>query len=240
MLPQLGHKCIQLRAGCGTDPERFQILRQHRAVLERKLVGRFIQEEIERIVDGHFSDHLDLDFHLEHRIGKNHPGIPVRKRILLPMQEVLSPGDLLGIAKNGGPAMRCWPQSDHMRSMTDSRVIGVVSDVSQGNVDGHGNWVVERRVRARPKPAPSETDVHSTIPGWCAVDARLTTDSLSSATLEGASPQRNPRLLPCESWYGSTGAWESQHHRPVTEVRPYEKRRKRRIPGETFRGGRTF
>ena len=135
---QIGHQRVEAGAGCGTDEEGFQVLGQRRPIFEGVVDGRVLEEEVEGVVDGHLRDQLDLDLELAHRFREHDAGIPVREGVLLPMQEMLATGDPLGIAEDRSPAMRGRPQSDHMGSVGDGLVVGIVRDMPQGDVNGHG------------------------------------------------------------------------------------------------------
>ena len=97
--------------------------------------------------------HLRDEFHfhreLLHLVRKNEARVPVRKRVLLPVDERLSADDLLRIAQDFRPAMRSRTQPHNMRSVRDRTVVSVMRAMSECDVNGHKLEMLA----GRPKPA---------------------------------------------------------------------------------------
>jgi hypothetical protein len=74
------------RFGLAVDGEvRGDVIR----ILERPMLGRILDEEIEGIVDRHVGDEADLDLQLLDRLRKDETRQPVAVRVLLVVHEVL-------------------------------------------------------------------------------------------------------------------------------------------------------
>src|SRR6185503_12932537 len=107
-------------------------------VSERIKGRRILQEEIERIMNGHLGNEFDLDAEFAHFVWKDEARIPVREWILLPVDEVLPARDFLRVAENFCPAVRSRPQSNDVRAVVNGPVVRVMRFVVKGDVDGHG------------------------------------------------------------------------------------------------------
>ena len=67
----------------------LQFLGQPRLVDERNLLGRRLQEKVERVDDRHLGDEIDFDRQLCGRFGKYEPRQKIAVRVLLPIDEML-------------------------------------------------------------------------------------------------------------------------------------------------------
>ena len=87
--------------------------------------GARFEKEIKGIVDGHFHDQFHLDAQFGQFFREDDARVPVGKRVLLPVDEVLAAGDFLRIAQDGRAAMRRRPEPDDMRGMPGGPVVSV-------------------------------------------------------------------------------------------------------------------
>ncbi len=60
-------------------------------IVEREIFRRRFDEEVERIVDRHVGDEIDLDLQLGHRLGKDEARQEIAVGILLDVDEVVLP-----------------------------------------------------------------------------------------------------------------------------------------------------
>ena len=107
-------------------------------ITERKLLGRRLQEEIERVDDRHFRDEIHLDHQFPRRVGKDQPRQIVAEGILLPVQILAGGFNLQRIRQNGSPAMGSRTQANGLRPEFHHAVIAVARAVMKGDVNGHG------------------------------------------------------------------------------------------------------
>ena len=112
--------------------------RCHVLVAERKVLGVRLEEEVERVVDGHLGDQVDLDAELAHLLREREPRDVVALRILLPVEEVLGWRDALRIGQDRRAAVRRRTQADELRRQCDRPVVAVVRHVVKGDVDAQG------------------------------------------------------------------------------------------------------
>ncbi len=120
---------------------RRELARQRVVVAERKVLGRVLEEEVERVVDRHLRDEVHRHAKVIGQVGEDEPGEIVRERILLPVDEVLGRRDRQRIRQDRRAAVRRRTQPDHLRTERDQSVVAVVGDMRQRNVDG------QRRLR---------------------------------------------------------------------------------------------
>ncbi len=66
-----------------------QIFPQLLRIIERPLGRLFLNEEIERIVNRHIGDKIDLDLKFRRRLGKNETGEIIAVRVLLKVHEMI-------------------------------------------------------------------------------------------------------------------------------------------------------
>ena len=106
-------------------------------VLEREVLGRRLQEEVERIEHRHLGHQVDLDAHLGRRVGEHQPRQVVRLRILLPVDEMLGRLDAHRVRQDARPRVRCRAQPHDLRPEVDRPVVAVVGDVIERDMDRH-------------------------------------------------------------------------------------------------------
>ena len=92
-----------------------QLLGQCRVVFERKLLGFFLEEEIEGIDDGQFGHQVDFDRKFSRLLRKHEPGQAIAVRILLPVDEMRLGLNGKRITQHRRSAMRRRSQSKHLR-----------------------------------------------------------------------------------------------------------------------------
>ena len=124
------------------DKEREQILFLPWIVLEGEKCRTLLQEKIEGVVNRHFGYYFYLNLEFPHGFWERQSRIPIGKGVLLPVDEVFTPGDFLGVAQDWGPAVRGGPESDDVRSVLNGTIVLVVRDMLERDVDGHGKRVV--------------------------------------------------------------------------------------------------
>jgi hypothetical protein len=138
------------------DAVRGQLGGQRLVVGERELLGAFLQEEVERVVDRHLGDQIDGDLELARHLREHQAREVVRERILLPVDEVVGGFDLQRVRQDRRAAVGRRAQADDLRAERDESVVLVVRDVVQCDVDGQGQLpektclrAVERRLGER-------------------------------------------------------------------------------------------
>ena len=134
---------LHQRGGGLGDQVGCQLLPELGRVGERELLGVGLEEEVERVVDGHLDHQVHRDLELGGLFGKHQTRLVVGKRVLLPVDEVARRLDLERVRNDVAAAVRCGAQADHLRPQRDRAVIFVMGDVVQGGVDGHARlgWV---------------------------------------------------------------------------------------------------
>ena len=80
------------------------------------------------------------DFDIEAIAGfrEYQPGQVVRLRVLLPIDEMRLRRDFQRVGEDAGARVRAGPQADDLRAEIDQPVVGIMRDVVEGDVDGHG------------------------------------------------------------------------------------------------------
>ena len=136
-MPNVADAFYELRRKCHRLKKRSELLSQSGFVGKRKINSRFIHKEIERVIDGHLGNQFHFHAELVHFFGKQQPRVPVRERVLLPINEVLSAGHALRIAQDPGPAVRGRAQPNHVRTVADRLVVSVLGFVVERDVNGH-------------------------------------------------------------------------------------------------------
>ena len=117
--------------------ERSQLALEPRLVLERKPLGRGLEEEIERILHRELGDQVDFERELAHLLGEHDPREPVRLRILLPVHEVGLRCDAQRIARDRRATVRSRAQPHDLRRQQDGAVVAVARAVMELYVDRH-------------------------------------------------------------------------------------------------------
>ena len=125
--------------------EGFEILSERRLVVEGEPVRVGLEEKVKRVEHRHLGHEVDLDPQLRHRVREGQPGVPVRERVLLPVDKVNAPVDAQRMAQDAGLAVWGRTQPDDVGPMRDRLLVAVMGEVVEGNVYGHG---VVRRLNA--------------------------------------------------------------------------------------------
>src|SRR6266853_205198 len=115
-----------------------EVFFQRLVIGEGEMFGVFFEKEVEGVVNGHFHDEFDLHAELLHLIREDEPRVPVRERVLVPVDEVFAARDSLRVAEDLRPAMRRGAKSYDVRPMADRLAVSVMRFMVKGGVDGHG------------------------------------------------------------------------------------------------------
>ena len=108
-------------------------------VLERPVLGAFLDKEIKRIDDRHVRDQVNIDAQQTRFFSEHQACLEIPERILLPVDEMLLRLNFQRIGMNRRPAMRCRPQAQDMRAQRDQPVEAVFGLVMDCNADCHSN-----------------------------------------------------------------------------------------------------
>ena len=134
----LGEVGLHQRCHGRRDHVGREFFGQRRLVPEGKVLCRGFQKEIKRVVDRHLDDQIDGHLEFPRLLGEHQTGLVVRKRILLPVHEMQRRLDLQGIGDHMAAAVRCRAQAYHLRPQGNQPVVGIVGDMAQRGVNGHG------------------------------------------------------------------------------------------------------
>ena len=104
---------------------------------ERKRLRVRLDEEIERVDDGHVGDEVDDEFEVPRALREHQARDPVPVGILLPVQEMLRGFDFERIADDGRPAVRRRTQTHFMRRKRDEAVEFVPGAMLERDADRH-------------------------------------------------------------------------------------------------------
>ena len=118
-------------------PVDRQILLEFRRIFERPCLRPLLDEEVERVVDRHVRDEIDLDAEFRDRLGKDEAAQPVAVGVLLVVCEVAGRCDLEAVAHHTCPAVRCGAQADDLRSERHRPIVAVVRQVVDRGEDRH-------------------------------------------------------------------------------------------------------
>ncbi|MNS44658.1 hypothetical protein D3C72_771070 [compost metagenome] len=110
-----GHEGRQPRRQLAAHQIGGEVVPEAGVVVERKRLGRWLQEEIERVVDRHFRHEVHRDLEAGGLLRDDQAGEVVGERVLLPVHEVLRGLDAQGIGQDRGPAMRRGAQPHDLR-----------------------------------------------------------------------------------------------------------------------------
>ena len=102
------------------------------------MFGGRLEEEVERIVDGHFGHQVHLDAELVDLLGEREARDVVALRILLPVQKVAGWRDALRIGQDRRAAVRRRTQANELRRQLDRPVVPVLRHVAKRDVDAQG------------------------------------------------------------------------------------------------------
>ena len=128
----------QQRPGRFRRPVDGEIVADVLRIVERPRLGRRLDEEVERIVDRHVGDEVDLDLQFAHRLGKDEAREEIAVGVLLQIDEMVGRRDLQRMAEHLGARMRRRLQPDDLRAEDDRPVVDVVRQVIDGSENGHG------------------------------------------------------------------------------------------------------
>ena len=111
-----------------------QVLR----VFERPSLRVLLDEEVERIVDRHVGDDVDLDLQFVDEFREDVAREPIAVWILLMVHEMVGGRDLQRVRYDAGTAVGRGPEPDDLRAERDRPVIFVVRQMMNGGSDRHG------------------------------------------------------------------------------------------------------
>ena len=106
-------------------------------VRKRNVLGVRLEEEVERIVDGHFRHEVDLDPQLLDLFRERDARDVVALRVLLPVEKVTGWRDALRVRQDRRPAVRRRPQANELRRQSDCSVVLVLRHVPKRDMDAH-------------------------------------------------------------------------------------------------------
>ena len=135
---------FELRRQLALDQVGLQVVLELGRVGKRVGLGIGLEEEVERVVDGHVGHQVDRDLELGRLVGKHQPRQVVGERVLLPIDEMAFGLDAQRVAQDGRAAVRCRAQAHDLRAQRDAAVVAVVGDVVQRDMDGHGALLLDR------------------------------------------------------------------------------------------------
>ncbi len=128
---------LQQRPGWLRRPVDFQVVGDVFRVVEGQILRRRLHEEVERVVDRHVGDQIDLDPELHHRLGKDEARQEIAVGVLLQIDEVFCRLDLQRVAEHLCARMRRRLQPDHLGAEDDRPVVSVVRQVMDGGENCH-------------------------------------------------------------------------------------------------------
>ena len=135
-LVQIG---LQQRRGRFNRQVRHQLLGHGWCVFERERFGFWFKEKVKRVQRDHVHHHVHRDLEFTRRLGEHQTGLVVRKRVLLPVDEMLCRLDFQGVRQNLRAAVRGRAQANDLRTERYQAVVLVMRDVAEGNVEGQGS-----------------------------------------------------------------------------------------------------
>ena len=115
------------------------------AVVERPVLGGLLDEEIERVVDRHVGDDVDLDLELGDELREDIAGEPVAVQVLLVVHEMPGRRHLERVRDDAGAAVWRGPEPYNLRTQRHRPVVSIVGQVMDRGADGHGLWRTPRR-----------------------------------------------------------------------------------------------
>ena len=107
-------------------------------IFERPGLRALLDEEIERIVDRHVGDDVDLDLQLVDELRKDVAREPVAVRILLMVHEMVGGRHLQRVRDDPGAAVGRGPEPDDLRAERNRAIVFVVREVMDRGSDRHG------------------------------------------------------------------------------------------------------
>ncbi len=107
------------------------------AIFERPDLSAFLDEEVERIIDRHVGDDVDLDLQFVDQLREDVARQPVAVGILLDVDEMLGGRDFQRMRDYARPALRRRPEPDDLRAQRDRPVVFIVRQVMDCGLNGH-------------------------------------------------------------------------------------------------------
>ena len=193
-----------LTGGLGREVGR-QLVLELGGIFKWKLVGVFLDEEIERVDHRHVGDQIDRDGKLPRRFGKNKASDVIAVGILLPIDEVLCRQHGERIGKDRRARMGRRPQPHLMRRQYDGAIVAIAGQVVQRNSDGHrsapratglhcGNRICRRNNRLDVWGRNAHCNLHflvqAVVGSHCSTMVRRTGSPVWSATMAVRAPGR--------------------------------------------------
>ena len=117
--------------------EGLELMVQGGVIRERKSLGPGFEKEIERIVDSHLGNQVDLHHKFTRLLRKNQSCQKIRLRVLLPIKEVLLRRHAQRVAQDASAAMRRGTKPNYLRPQADRPVVTVLRAMVEGDVNGH-------------------------------------------------------------------------------------------------------
>ena len=155
-------KSRQARTGGLGRPVDDQVRLDVLGIGERPGFGRFLDKEVERIVDRHVGDQIHLDLQFHHRIGKHIARQPVSIGILLVIDEMFLGTDLERVRYHPCPTVRRRTETDDLRAEAHRAIILVMGQMVYACQNRHGVYPliglpcgnVHHALPVRPCPPP--------------------------------------------------------------------------------------
>ena len=133
-----GHIAVEQLAAGNLVQIRRQLVALPGFVLEGEFLGMRFEEEVERIDHRHLGHQIDLETEFAGLFREDQAGQVVALRVLLPIDEMRLRRDFQRVGEDAGARVRAGPQADDLRAEIDQPVVGIMRDVVEGDVDGHG------------------------------------------------------------------------------------------------------
>jgi len=130
-------KRLQPRAGGLGRAVDHEVGPEILAIFERPDFRAFLDEEIERIVDRHVRDDVDLDLQFVDEFREDIARQAVAVRVLLDVHEMLGGRDFQRMRDHAGAAVRRGSKPDDLRAQRDRPVVSIVRQVVDGGLNGH-------------------------------------------------------------------------------------------------------
>ena len=134
-------------AGLLAAVDRTQVRRQVglevRLVVEREVLRRRLDEEVERVDHHEVGHEAHRDREVIDPLGEHEPGHPVAERVLLPVHEVVRRADLQGVGLDGRARVRRRPQTHHVGGDIHRSGERVPGEVRERDLCGHPHSVAQ-------------------------------------------------------------------------------------------------
>ena len=140
-------KGLQPRSGWFGSAVDDEIGPQVLAIFERPGFRAFLDEEVERIVDRHVGDDVDLDPQLVDQLREDVARQPVAVRVLLKVHEMIGRRHFQRMRNDPRAAVRGGAEANDLRAQRHRPVVFVMRQVMDGGADRHGPATVWWRTR---------------------------------------------------------------------------------------------